>query len=223
MSKPVKSADLRPLQTITVLATRVVPVGIQDWLRHELASRQFARIISRLPDRVMLTKTIFPALARTAAFASGSDVLWIGCRRFTKPYYRQIEARGARCWTLDIDPTVRRFGRRGRHVIGNVLELNLLFPKLRFDTVVCNGIFGFGVDTVDDRIKACAAMARVAKPGGWLLLGWNSDRGPDPLHAGLASPWFETATLPGFGTREVVKDSTHVYDVFRRRSNVTEI
>jgi SAM-dependent methyltransferase len=206
------------IPNITALAKRVMPAGLRVRLRDELASRRNARMISRLPDRVMLTKTIFPALARTAALASGSDVLWIGCRRFTRAYYREIEVRGARCWTLDIDPKVRRFGRRGRHVVGDVLELNLLFRELRFNAVLCNGIFGFGVDTVDDRIKACAAMASVAKPGAWLLLGWNSDRGPDPLEAGLASPWFETATLPGFGTREVVSASTHVYDVFRRRS-----
>lgn len=206
-----------PIPNITTLTNWVQPARLRARLRHELASRRHACMISRLPDRVMLTKAIFPALARTAALASGSDVLWIGCRRVTKAYYREIEARGARCWTLDIDPMVRRFGRRGRHVIGNVLDLNLLFPKLRFNAVLCNGIFGFGVDTVDDQIKACAAMASVTKPGGWLLLGWNSDRGPDPLQAGLASPWFEAAALPGFDTREVVKDSTHVYDVFQRR------
>jgi SAM-dependent methyltransferase len=198
-------------------AKRVLPARLRGWLREEMAVRRHAAMLSQLPDRVMLTKTIFPALARSVVH--GSDVLWIGCRPVTRKYYRQIEAQGAKCWTLDIDPAVSRWGRRGRHVVGNVLELNALFPELRFDAVLCNGIFGFGVDTVADRASACAEIASITKPGGWLLLGWDSDRGPDPLEAGLVPPWFERVTLPGFGTRVVVEGSPRVYDVFRRRSD----
>src|SRR5205085_8012081 len=119
----------------------------------------------------------------------------------TKTYCHLLERWGARSWTVDIDPAMRRWGRPGRHIVGDMLELDRLFPELRFDTVLCNGIFGFGVDTPAARRRACAAMASVTKPAGWLLLGWNSDRGPDPLETRVVSPWFQTAALPGFGTR----------------------
>jgi hypothetical protein len=189
-------------------------------LRDEVATRRYDAMVSRSPDRVVLTKTIIPALGRTGTLASGTDVLWIGCRGYTKTYYRLLERWGAWCWTLDGDPTVARWGRRDRHIVGNMLELDRLFPELRFDAVLCNGVFGFGVDTPADQTRAFAAMAGVAKPAGWLLLGWNSDRVPDPLEAKLASRWFQTAALPGFGTRQVVPGCTHVYDVFRRRPDI---
>jgi hypothetical protein len=59
-------------------------------------------------------------------------------------------------------------------------------------------------------------MAKVMKSGGWLLVGWNTDRIEDPLAAGLAAPWFEHVSLPGFSARYVVDGCTHVYDTYRR-------
>jgi len=193
-------------------AKRAIPAGLRAWLRDARTGWS--------PDRAVLANAIIPALAGARALANGSDVLWIGCRRYTTRYYRLIERDGARCWTVDIDPDVQRFGRAGRHVIGDVRKLNLLFPDRRFETVLCNGVFGFGIDAISDQIAACAAMAAVMKPGGWMLLGWNTDRIPDPLIGGVANRWFKPFSLPGVGRRRMVEGCTHVYDVFRRRSSV---
>jgi SAM-dependent methyltransferase len=190
---------------------RALPAGVQLLLYDILTSRS--------PDRALLAKIIIPTLAQTRVLSCGADALWIGCRRYTVRYYRLIEARGARCWTLDIDPSVRRWGRTGRHIVGDMLELDRLFPDMRFDVVLCNGVFGWGVDTPSEQKKAYAALASITKPGGLLLLGWNTDRISDPSEANSAS-FFEPSCLPGFGTRKMVKGCTHVYDVLRRRSEM---
>lgn len=181
--------------------------------------RRSDAIVSRSPDRVVLTEVLIPALARAGALDGGAEVLWIGCRGYTQTYYSLLERRGARCWTLDVDPTVCRWAHPTRHVVGDMRQLPSLFPALRFDTVLCNGIFGFGVDAQADRRTACVAMAEITKPQGWLLLGWNSDRGPDPRETNLTNPWFESTSLPGFGTRRAVQGCTHVYDIFRRAAD----
>jgi hypothetical protein len=187
---------------------RALPASVQGWIYDFLTSRS--------PDRALLIKTIIPALVQSHTLSCGADALWIGCRRYTRKYYRLIEARGARCWTLDIDPSVRRWGRSGRHVVGDMLELDDLFPARHFDVVLCNGVFGWGVDTPAEQTKAFTALASIMKLGGRLLLGWNTDRISDPLEASTAS-FFEPSFLPGLGTRTMVKGCTHVYDVLRRR------
>jgi len=193
-------------------AKHAVSASFRAWLRDLRTGRS--------PDRAVLANVIIPALAGAQALVNGSDALWIGCRRYTTRYYRLIERHGARCWTLDFDPDVQRFGRAGRHVVGDIRKLDSLFPDQRFESVFCNGVFGFGIDAMPDQIAACAAMAAVMKPGGWMLLGWNTDRIPDPLIGGVADRWFEPSSLPGVGRRKMVEGCTHVYDVFRRRSNV---
>ena len=98
-----------------------------------------------------------------------------------------------------------------------MLELAGLFPAEHFDVVLCNGVFGFGVDTPAAQTRAWEAMAAVLKPGGLLLLGWNTDRIDDPLSPNLAGRWFEPCRFPELESRRIVEGCTHVYDFLQRR------
>lgn len=200
------------VKDILRFAARPLPVEMRQWGRQIVDTRR----VSRLPDRAILLKTVFPALRQTTALSGNSKVLWIGCQSYTKLYYALIEQQGAECWSVDRDPDVQRWGRWGRHITGDMLELPELFPSHSFDAVLCNGILGFGVDTPADQLKAFESMATVMKPGSWLLVGWNTDRISDPLKFGHANRWFEHVPLPGITARYVVDGSTHVYDTYRR-------
>jgi SAM-dependent methyltransferase len=206
------SNSKRLMVRILRFAARPLPAGMRDWARQIVETR----MMSRFPDRAIFLEALFPALRQTSALSNNSKVLWIGCRPYTKLYYKLIEQKGAECWSVDIDPDMQPFGRSGRHITGDMLELRQLFPANYFDAVLCNGVLGYGVDTPTDQLKAFEAMATVTKPDGWLLIGWNSDRMSDPLKFGLADPWFEHAPLPGFTARYVVGGCTHVYDTYRR-------
>jgi SAM-dependent methyltransferase len=198
---------------------RILPAKVRtslrdgrDWLR---GLRNDERI-SRSPDRAVLTEIIFPALIANLPSRPSADILWIGCRRYTRSYYQSLEATGARCWTLDIDPYVERWGRKSRHRTGSLLELDTIFAGFGFDAVLCNGVLGWGVDSQADQVTACRAMAAVTKPHGWLLIGWNTNRIADPVDTGVAASWFSKADLASNGDRFVCDGSTHVYDVLRR-------
>jgi ubiquinone/menaquinone biosynthesis C-methylase UbiE len=56
----------------------------------------------------------------------------------------------------------------------------LPFPDSRFDTVVC----ALSLCSIPDPAKAIAEMARVLKPGGWLLLLDHIGSSWPPIHAG---------------------------------------
>ncbi|WP_295446155.1 class I SAM-dependent methyltransferase [uncultured Thiodictyon sp.] len=191
---------------------KLVPRVIREHISEYVNSWRTARS----PDRALLIKSILPAFGQTSAVAFHKAILWIGCRRYTKNYYSLLEHGGAQCWTLDLDPRVSQWGRAGRHVVGDILNLADIFPDIRFDVILCNGIFGFGIDTSSTQRRAAEAMATVITPGGWLLLGWNTDRIADPVQTQVMKPWFDQASLPSVGERFVVARSTHVYDIFRR-------
>lgn len=192
---------------------QAIPKNIRSWIREYHSSRR----TSRSPDRAILTDIIIPAFAETPDFGLGAEILWIGTRSYTKGYYALLEKQGARCWTLDIDPEAERWGRPGRHTVGDVLALKALFPDRRFDAIFFNGVLGWGVDTPDDQQAATKAIAAVSKPEGWLLVGWNTNRISDPLETAALTPWFAPVSLPNFGTRQVVEGCTHVYDILRLR------
>lgn len=181
---------------------------LPGWLHNLLHNRTEAESIQLRPDRVILTGTILPA------FAVFPRVLWVGCQAYTPPYYAQLESRGGECWTLDLNPESALWGREGRHVTGDLTQADTLFEPAFFDAVICNGIFGWGVDSLEQRQAALAAMAKVFKPDGVLMMGWNNHKTDDPVP--LAASLFAPHALPGVPAHITVAKSTHRYDVLRK-------
>lgn len=168
--------------------------------------------IRALPDRQVMADSYAPALA-----AMAGRILWVGCREYTVDDYAVLEAQGGEVWTTDIDPAARRWGRQGRHRTGDVCQADALFADLTFDTVVCNGVLGYGVDSPEQQRRALAALAALLRPGGRLLLGWNTDKVDDPVAAGLTTPYFEPAPLGDQPPRTRFEAVTHVYDSLVRK------
>ena|GEM_PF-112728 len=169
--------------------------------------RERALRIRQLPDRRLLIDDYIPALA-----AAGGRILWIGCRAYNAEDYPALEAFGAEVWTSDIDPGAARWGRAGRHRTGDVCRIDEVFPDLRFETVICNGVLGYGVDLPDQQGAALHAMAAILRPGGRLLLGWNTDKISDPVAGGLTASLFRPEGLAGHPPRVCFESVTHTYD-----------
>ncbi|HVZ29179.1 MAG TPA: class I SAM-dependent methyltransferase [Asticcacaulis sp.] len=169
-----------------------------------------AERIARRPDRCMLRDKILPV------FAGFRSVLWVGCRAYTVDYYPLLESQGGACWTLDIDPAAAEYGNGERHEACDLTTADQRFGSVAFASILCNGIFGWGIDTHDRQAEALRAMAAVLEPGGVLLLGWNTHKTADP--APLAAALFERYSLPGLASHVAVSGSTHRYDLFRKRS-----
>jgi SAM-dependent methyltransferase len=179
--------------------------------RSRVEAMKAARV-RRSPDREILQNTYLPAFA-----AEGGVILWVGCRPYTGDYPALLESQGATVWSMDIDPRNAAWGREGRHRTGDIREVDRLFPDVVFDAVLCNGVLGFGVDALEDQARALGAMAAVLRPGGRLLLGWNTDKIADPVAAGLTAASFEPIPFAGQPPRIAVAGVTHVYDTLVRR------
>ena len=192
---------------------KIAPVTVRRWWREYTSSVT----ISKSPDRDILRLLIFPNIIDLLSSKSHPKMLWIGCARYTRLYYSVLESRGGVCWTLDIDPHAKRWGRKGHHIVGDLRSLATLLPEQYFDAVLCNGVFGYGIDTREAQISACQAMAQAMLPGNWMILGWNTDKVADPLENGVVTPWFAPAKLPRLGARQFVKGCTHVYDFLKRQ------
>lgn len=178
---------------------------------NRLRARRETAAIRDLPDRRLMADVYIPALA-----ARGGTILWVGARAYTVQDYGALERQGAVVWTTDIDPKAARWGRHGRHRTGDLCDIDRVFPDITFDAIVCNGVFGFGVDTPEMQARAYAAMANVLKPKGLLLLGWNTDKTSDPVADSLPQAWFKSVDFAGVGARTTFTDVTHVYDIFKR-------
>lgn len=174
-----------------------------------LASRK--RRIHQLPDRRLLADAYLPAFA-----AEKGTILWVGCQAYTAADHAVLEQAGAVVWTTDIDPDAAQWGHSTRHRTGDICQADSLFADMTFDAILCNGVLGYGADSLRQQEMALAAMARILRPGGRLLLGWNTDKIDDPVAGGLTQAAFTPSDFAGQPTRVRFDDVTHVYDSFRR-------
>jgi len=160
-------------------------------------------------DRKYLDRELMPAVGRR-----GGRALFIGCRKYTKHYPALLEAHDVECWTIDIDPIATRWGAPGRHVIGDIQDASDHWHPSSFNTIILNGVFGFGLNNVQSQNAALRACRLLLKDGGWLVLGWNTDRCVDPSALSNLRHHFRPSSFPGLAERQTFARSTHVYGTF---------
>ncbi len=193
---------------IRPIAKALVPRAVRLWIK----DIQNARRVRRNPGRIALVNEILPAYARM-----GGRILWIGCRRYTKEYGPLLSRHGGECWTTDIEAAHAEWGEAGRHFTCDVVEIDKLIASQAFDSVLCNGVFGFGVDSRASQLAALKAMSGILKPGGRLLLGWNADRVQDPSGFEFVQSAFVDDDPIGRGARCAIPEAGYVYRFLRRR------
>jgi hypothetical protein len=176
--------------------------------------RRFARALTGGPvavhteDRRVLEGVIFPHYAHLADVRA---VLFVGCESYTQHYGRHFPAHDY--WTIDADPVRRRFGAK-RHVVGRLEQLHEYFPAARFDLIVCNGVYGWGLDRLEDCESALNACRTCLADQGHMVFGWNDipERDPAPLTSIAAFARFSEYALPGLGSRYLTEtDYRHTY------------
>jgi SAM-dependent methyltransferase len=160
-------------------------------------------------DRRYLTETIFPALASSNL----RRVLFVGCKAYTARYGRQLTRAGIDYWTTDIEPAAAIWGERDHHIVCDIANIDEVCPAGSFDVVLLNGVIGFGVDDESGINRTVTAIARILRPNGMLLIGWDSlKNSPDPNQLETVTTYFRHGCILPLPTRKTFSDTDKVYD-----------
>jgi SAM-dependent methyltransferase len=166
-------------------------------------------------DRRVLERVIFPYFLSLADVAR---VLFVGCDWYTR-HYGPVFFGSCSFWTLDPAPRARKFAGRN-HVVAPLEALHRHFPADSFDLIICNGVYGFGLDTLSQCEEAFAACHSRLRAGGYFLLGWDDipARTPVPLADIASLRLFHHFTFPGFQAWRYRTDTPyrHTYDFYCR-------
>lgn len=184
-------------------AKQAIPSG----LRHRLGQFLYYRAIADFPDRVFMRETIIPYILERGS----SRVLSVGVQPYSVEIADRLMAGGAEVWTLDIDPEAQAWGSPGRHIVGDASRIDEIEGTQGFSCILFNGVLGFGINEPDDIGRTFAALSAILPPDGLIVLGWNTDRIPDPsLHPEFQR--FRHIQANNFPSRVTFPGSTHVYD-----------
>jgi len=166
-------------------------------------------------DRIVLEHQIFK---HYAALADLRNILFVGCDADTAGYH-EAYFKGRRFLTLEPNEANRGFG-ASEHIVGTMEEMGKHIPAQSLDLIICNGVFGWGLDEKENCEKAFAAAYEALKPGGEMLLGWNDvpRRCPFPLESITSLSRFRRAEFPLFGNWRYLTDTVyrHTFDFYRK-------
>jgi SAM-dependent methyltransferase len=174
--------------------------GLSSFLRNE--------------DRRVLEQIIFPHFLNDRKYR---DVLFVGCDWYTAGYNAWFEEKNY--WTIESDPKLRKFGAK-QHIVDSLQNLPRHFPAGTLDLIVCNGVFGWGLDAATDVEKAVAACYDALREGGILLVGIDGveERRPYALETSDALRAFAPYTFPPLDTADYLTDTPyrHRFLFFRK-------
>ena len=170
----------------------------------------------RSPERGVFEGEILYYFSTNAEFRR---VLFVGCDWYTKRYERLF--RGKQYVTIEVDPGRRPFGAK-RHIVGSLADLGRHVGRGELDLILCNGVFGWGLDSRDESSRAFAACADALRSGGVLVVGW--DDVPEHRPFDLATlpelarlrPW----VFPPLGAARRTVDR-HIFDFFTKPAGET--
>jgi SAM-dependent methyltransferase len=164
-------------------------------------------------DRLILEQQIFRYYQSRPDIR---DILFVGCDADNAGYQRRY-FRDVRFVTIEPNPDNRQFG-AAEHLVAPLEDLGRHCPAESFDLVVCNGVFGWGLDEFDNCHAAFTQAHQALRPGGHLLLGWNDvpRRTPFPLETIPSLARFKKYEFPLFGTWRYLTDTAyrHTFDFY---------
>ncbi len=138
--------------------------GLRAWRK-----RQRYRSIEKLPSRVFMQTSLLSALAKRGCRRMFS----VGAQSYNLPFYRDCGALDIGVWSMDYDPLSARYGAPQGHFVGDVRQVDTLVAGQKFDVIILNGIFGFGINTKENAVLTIEAIERIAAPGAVFVVGWN--------------------------------------------------
>jgi SAM-dependent methyltransferase len=169
-------------------------------------------------DRRVLEQIILPGYLADPRIRR---VLFVGCDNYTAQYERRFFA-SHDYWTIEPNPKMRRYGSK-QHVIAPLEQLSDHFSAGFFDLIICNGVYGWGLDSAEQCEIAFANCHTCLAPGGHLLIGWNDippHRATVLLSEVASLARFDKFQFPALGTWRYLTDTPyrHIYEFYQRPS-----
>ncbi len=165
-------------------------------------------------DRYILEQKIIPYFVERKEF---TKVLFVGCGSYTKHYEKWFEKK--EYWTIDINPMKKIYGAK-KHITGSMSDLKLHFKDNDLDLIICNGVFGWGLNDRKDVEEAFLGCYESLREGGALVVGWDDvpEKKPFPLETCESLSRFQSYFFPPLSTSEyrnlTDKSDKHVFNFY---------
>jgi Methyltransferase domain len=167
----------------------------------------------RTDDRRVLEQIVIPHFASQR---NTRRVLFVGCDWYTRHYKKFFV--GKEYWTIDFDPSKSAYGSNGRHIVDSIENISTHFAENYFDLIICNGVFGWGLNTREQAEDAFGGCHKLLRIGGYFVLGWNDipQAKPFPPEECTALRQFNSYIFPLLGATQhiPITNNGHTFNFY---------
>ena len=163
-------------------------------------------------DRVILENTVLPYFIHNQDY---QRIIFIGVAWYTMEYNKLFQEK--EFCTIDYNPKMKIYGSK-RHIVDSMENLDRYFEENSVDLIICNGVFGWGLDDpqiVERAFKVCYDLIR---KNGVFIIGWNDlpDHRPIPLEKCKALQLFDPNVFEPLGvqTKLCTTQNRHTYSFY---------
>jgi len=147
-------------------------------------------------------------------------ILFVGCHLYSSWYHKIFNLSGKEFHTIDPDPESKKYGSPQMHITGK-FELLKNQPKMfkNYDCVILNGVFGYGINSLADKISALEAAHKILKENAIMLIGFRNQSVPDIDLDIIDEIWFDAHFVPGFDSNfvETGHSNGHSFVCFKNK------
>jgi SAM-dependent methyltransferase len=165
-------------------------------------------------DRLVLEEIIFPALNSLNEL---NRILFVGCQWYTKIYNKIFKEKDY--YTMDINPKTKKYGAK-KHIIDSLENVCKYFDEGKLDLIICNGVWGWGLNDRSQTEIAFQACYKCLRKGGIFLLGWDDipEYRPFPLDICESLKLFKPFVFKPLSTSQYLTSTTyrHTYNFFTK-------
>jgi SAM-dependent methyltransferase len=172
----------------------------------------------RNDDRRVLEQVIFPYFVERPEFPT---VLFVGTAWYTEPYNQVFREKTYS--TIEIDPSQAQYG-SSNHIVDSLEYVDRHFAPRSLNLIICNGVFGWGLDEKSSVEKAFAHCYDLLRSGGIFMVGWNDvpEHRPFSLEDCEALKLFQPWEFPPLGTTQYQTPSKnrHTFNFYIKSDSV---
>lgn len=184
-----------------------------EYIKARKLIKRYAYERLNFEDRDVLERIIFPYIL---AFKNPKKILDVG-REHYQNFYNEFFT-GRELWTMDVNKAKKEFGSEN-HVIDSIANVEKHFPKNKFDFIIMNGVFGWGLNNPKEIEKALNGIYNVLKNKGIFVFGYNDteDLTPIPLDKIAALKKFKPYYFPPLkNTSFMANTGRHTYNFYKK-------
>ncbi len=143
-------------------------------------------------DRQVLETVILPYFAQSPEF---SKILFVGTAWYTEGYNTVFREKDY--WTIEPNPSQAQYG-SSNHIIDSIENVEQHFQPNEFDLIICNGVFGWGLNAQPNVEAAFGHCFNLLHEGSIFVFGWNNvpEHYPFPLENCEALKLFRSFEFP---------------------------